>query len=64
MKDREIRCIHYQYEHSCALGKDAEFRGLCQTCPNWKPLRGSRPARKDNRKQKLNKIQKRELRNY
>ena len=60
MRDREIVCLHYQYEHSCDLGKDAEFRGLCQTCPTYKKKPGAAPARTDNRRQKLDKINKKE----
>lgn len=59
-KTRELPCIHYVCAHSCDLGKDAEFYGLCQTCPSWSPRKGSKPARTDNRKQKLDKIEKRE----
>ena len=59
-KDREITCIHYIHEHNCDLGKDACFRGLCQTCPTWKPKKGSLPARKDTRRRKLDKIDKKE----
>ena len=60
-RTREIACIHYQCEHKCDLGKDAVFYGRCQTCPTYKKLAGGKPARTDNRKQKLNKIQKREM---
>lgn len=60
MRDREILCSNYINEHNCALGKDAEFRGLCQTCPSYKKAVGRKPARTDNRKKKLNKIFKKE----
>ena len=63
-KGREIACIHYKCEHNCDLGKDACFRGLCQTCPTWKPRKGSKPARTDNRKKKLEKIRKKDMRDY
>ena len=59
-KDREIACIHYQCEGKCALGKDASFRGHCQTCKNYRKLAGGKPARTDNRRRKLDKISKRE----
>lgn len=55
-KTREIACIHYKCEHACDLGKDACFRGLCQTCPAYKALKGGKPARVDNRRKKLDKI--------
>lgn len=60
MKDREIVCVHYKYEGCCALGKDATFRGHCQTCSAYKKLPGGKPARTDNRKQKLDRIMKKE----
>lgn len=63
-KTREIACIHYKCEHNCDLGRDAEFRGLCQTCPTYSAKKGGRPARVDRRKQKQEKINKKELRNY
>lgn len=63
-KDREIQCIHYICEHSCDLGRDAVFRGLCQTCAQWKPKKGSKPARENTRKIKLAKIKKKEMNNY
>ena len=59
-KTRELPCIHYVCAHNCDLGKDAEFYGLCQTCPSWKPRKGRRPARVDNRRKKMDKIMKRE----
>ena len=59
-KTREIACIHYKCEHNCDLGKDACFRGLCQTCPVYKKLPGGKPARVDNRRKKMDKIIKKE----
>ena len=59
-RTREIACIHYKCEHNCDLGKDACFRGLCQTCPTYKKLPGGKPARVDNRRKKMDKIIKRE----
>lgn len=59
-KTREIACIHYVCNGNCDLGKDAEFYGLCQTCPTYKAKPGGRPARVDNRKKKLEKIRRRE----
>ena len=51
-KTREIVCIHYICNGKCDLGKEAEFYGLCQTCPAWKKKPGAKPNRTDNRKQK------------
>lgn len=59
-RDREIACIHYSCEGVCALGKDAEFRGHCQTCKTYKKLPGGKPARVDTRRRKLDKISKKE----
>lgn len=61
MKDREIVCIHYRAEENCDLGKKAEFRGHCQTCPTYSALKGGRPARLDKRRQKRDKIYKNEM---
>ena len=60
MKDREIACVHYKAEGNCDLGKDGTFRGHCQTCPTYSPLRHGRPARTDNRRQKAERIMRKE----
>lgn len=60
-KTREVVCIHYINRGGCELGKDAEFYGLCQTCPAYKKKPGAKPARTDNRKKKLDRINKKEL---
>ena len=44
-KTRELPCIHYVCANQCDLGKEAEFYGLCQTCPSYKARKGSAPAR-------------------
>ena len=59
-KDREIICVHYISKGNCNLGKDAEFYGLCQTCPQYKKKPGAKPGRTDNRKKKLERINKKE----
>lgn len=64
MKTREIACQHYIHEHNCDLGKEAEFYGHCQTCKTYSAKRGGCPARVDRRKQKMNKIIKKESREY
>lgn len=58
-KDREIPCKFYECKHSCTLGKDADFYGLCQTCPSYIKRPGSKPARIDTRKSKIERIEKR-----
>ena len=60
MKTREIACQHYIHEHNCDLGKEAEFCGHCQTCKTYSAKRGGKAARTDNRKQKLDRIMRKE----
>ena len=60
MKTREIACQHYIHEHNCDLGKEAEFYGHCQTCKTYSAKRGGKVARTDNRKQKLDRIMRKE----
>ena len=60
MKDREIAWVEYKAEGNCDLGKDGTFRGHCQTCPSYSPLRHGRPARTDNRRQKAERIMRKE----
>ena len=59
-KTREIVCIHYINKGNCDLGNDAAFYGLCQTCPSYKKKPGAKPARVDNRKKKLERINRKE----
>ena len=64
MKDREIVCSFYEYEGCCSKGREGTFRKACQTCGKYRPIRGGRPARTDNRRAKREKISKREMREY
>lgn len=59
-KTREIICIHYQCAHQCDLGKDAEFYGLCQTCPQYSAKKGALPRRVNTKRKKMEKIRKME----
>jgi len=61
-KTREVACVHYQHEGSCDLGKDGKFYGHCQTCKTYKKTPGAKPARTDNRKHKLERIRRKEMR--
>lgn len=63
-KTRELVCIHYIHHENCDLGKKADFYGLCQTCPQYKFKPGSKPARTDNRKQKMERIMRKERGRY
>lgn len=59
MKDREIQCEHYVHEGECNLrNKECHFRKEMQTCGFYKAKRGGKPARKDLRQEKLEKISK------
>ena len=57
-KTREIQCKNYICHGQCKLGKDADFYGLCQTCPSYRKASGKAPARTDQRQQKLNNKEK------
>ena len=59
MKTREIACIHYKAEGVCVLGKEGTFYKSCQHCSNYRKGCG-KPARTDNRRQKLDRIQRKE----
>ena len=58
MKTREIACQHYKCHGSCALGKDADFYGHCQTCKTYSAQKGGKPARVDLRQKKNDKFMK------
>ena len=64
MEDREIACVHYIAENNCDLGKDATFRGHCQTCPTYSAIKHGRPARIDTRKQRAARTMRKEKFNY
>ena len=61
-RTREITCEHYICEGRSALGKDGTFRKQCQICKSYKKKAGGRSARTDNRVQKRDKQDRRELR--
>lgn len=56
MKDREIVCQFYICEHECSKGREGTFRKACQHCTKYRPKRGTRPARVDKRRQKMDKM--------
>ena len=60
MKDREIVCKNYICEGNCSKGREGTFRKACQTCDKYCPIRGGKLARTDNRKQKLDRIMRKE----
>lgn len=61
MKDREIACVYYEFEGKCSKGRDGTFRKACQTCNKYKALKGGRPAHKNLKKQKIEKIQNKDM---
>lgn len=63
-KTREIACVHYICEGNCDLGKEGTFRKHCQICKTYKKIPGGKPARTDNRRQKMDKINKKEINNH
>lgn len=63
MKTREIVCQFYECKGKCSKGKNADFYGVCQHCSKYRKKEGAKPNRVDNRKKKMEKINKRELRN-
>ena len=59
-KTREYQCIHYLNEGNCDLGRKGEFYGSCQTCSAYKRKPHSRPNRKDTRRERLERISRKE----
>ena len=59
--DRGV-CIHYKFEGEggCDLGKECKFWGHCQTCKTWKRKPGAKPPRVDTRRQKMERINRKE----
>lgn len=60
MKNREIACVNYICEGSCKLNKDATFYRHCQTCSSYSATPGGKPARTDTRRQKMDRIARKE----
>ena len=58
---REIACIYYEYEGSCLKGREGLFKKTCQTCKKYKPRKGGRPAHKNLKKQKIEKIREQDI---
>ena len=60
MKDRNIICEHYIRHGECTKGKDADLYKVCQHCALYSKKVGAKPHRTDNRRRKLDKIQRKE----
>lgn len=59
-KTREKFSVFITFVRDCDLGKEGTFRHQCQTCKTYKKKPGGKPARTDNRRQKLDRIQRKE----
>lgn len=61
-KERTIACKHYKSEGTCDIkpNKKCRFWKEMQTCPTYKKLEGGKPVRTDNRRQKLDRIQRKD----
>ena len=58
-KDRQTPCLFYICLGECKKGRNAEHNGYCQHCDKYKPRARVRYLNK--RKQKLDKIRKKEM---
>ena len=63
-KTRERQCEFYEYEGKCSKGREGTFLKQCQICNKYRAKAGAAPRRTDNRRKKLEKINKRESRDY
>lgn len=63
-RTREIVCEYYVCEGNCLKGREGTFNKQCQICNKYRKKAGAAPRRTDNRKRKIEKINKREMRNY
>lgn len=61
-KDRERCCQFYTYAGGPCdkRGISVHFREECQTCKYYAPIKGAEPARRDNRRKKMDRIMKKE----
>ena len=57
-KTRERVCSFYICEGNCSKGREGTFNHKCQTCDKYLPKPGSRPRRKDLRREKKEKYMK------
>ena len=55
-KDREVACESYVCEGLCSKGKEGTFRAACQTCKDYRPVKGGLPARRNLKKEKTEKF--------
>lgn len=62
MKDRNLLCVYYERANKCSKGKGCTIWKEMQSCGLYKPDYNSKPLRADKRKQKKEKIEKKEFR--
>lgn len=60
MKDRNKLCKYYIRAGVCSKGKGCTIFGTMQHCGNYSPNPDSKPLRVDRRKQKMEKIRRKE----
>lgn len=60
MKDRVLVCEHYKCNGVCDLGKICHFWKEMQKCTKYIPNKKSKPIRINNKKEKLEKIKRKE----
>lgn len=63
-KDRIRPCKFYKAEHDCTKGKDAEFWGVCQHCPNYVKELAAAPARQNKKRYKIQELREKDMYDY
>lgn len=56
MQDREIPCIYYEYEGCCKKGREGTFYGSCQTCKKYSAKKHAAPARRNNKRKRVQQL--------
>ena len=59
--EREVACVYYKWEGECEKGREGTFRKACQTCKKYKAKKGNLPARKNLKRQKIEKIREHDM---
>lgn len=63
-KERTRQCTYYVCEGQCLKGRDGTFHKQCQICNKYQAKAGARPYRTDDRRRRMEKIQKKERYDY
>lgn len=63
-KERTIVCEYYEYEGKCSKGREGTFHKQCQKCSKYVKKAGARPYRTDERRRRMEKIQRKEKFEY